>query len=191
MRWASGFGPSFPIVHSAEMFSGMQGSKSRRGHPSGRGLQDLESKGWGTGRGQVSGERSSALMTKGQRGPCRWVALGRPNLVTGFYPELARHHCGLWRTTCPSWTQVQEPTTPGRAARCTAVGSTPAGGPCYLRGWKAGQCGGGEAEPQHKRPLCELEAPGGDVCRPLRGSRGPRGGGTAAGVAPGSLQKPK
>lgn len=79
---------------------------------------------------------------------------------------------------------------PGEAARCMAVGSMPAGGPCYLHGWKAGWCGGGEAEPQHKRPLCELEAPGGDACRPLRGSRGPQGWGTAAGVAPGSPQKP-
>lgn len=105
-----------PPVHSAEILSGMRGSKSRRGHPSGRGLQDLESTDQGTGQGQASRGWSSALTTEGQRGPRRWAALGRPNLVTGFYPELARHHRGLWGTTCPSWTQVQDPTTPEKAA---------------------------------------------------------------------------
>lgn len=63
---------------------------------------------------------------------------------------------------------------PGEGSPVHSSGQHTSRGPCYLRGWKAGQCGGGEAEPQHKRPLCELEAPGGDVCRPLRGSRGPR-----------------
>ena len=105
-----------PPVHSAEILSGMRGSKSRRGHPSGRGLQDLESTDQGTGQGQASRGWSSALTTEGQRGPRGWAALGRPNLVTGFYPELARHHRGLWGTTCPSWTQVQDPTTPEKAA---------------------------------------------------------------------------
>lgn len=64
-RWASGFGlRKHHIVHSAEMFSGMQ-KQDQRGH-TGRGLQDLEVRLRHRPGVQGLEERSSALMTKGR-----------------------------------------------------------------------------------------------------------------------------
>ena len=110
-----------------------------------------------------------------QVGGSRWAQSG-----DGLLPRAGPTPLWPLEDHLPLLTPVQKPTTPGRAARCTAVGSTPAGGPVTCVAGRLASVGEGKLSLNTKGPCVSwrhLE----EMCAGLSGGLG----------APGSLQKPK